>query len=87
MLSETMLIISTVALALASPIVAVFLFFQGYKLGVKDFNRAHSETPKALPKRRPRRPQGENKRREQLETILDNIENYDGTSAHQKEID
>ena len=90
MLFEGLLLGTLIILTLATPIAVIIAFKHGYMLGVKDYNITHKEAPKEMPRRRPRRPQGNSdvdKVLDKYTTILDNIENYDGTSAHQKEID
>lgn len=56
-------------------------------MGVKDYNMNHADSKKAMPTRKAKVADVKaNKELEKLATILENIENYDGTEAHQKEI-
>lgn len=77
-----------VVFALATPILGAFLFKQGYYLGVKDYNASHKETKKTVPVKRNKKVIAqEDAQMQKMRDLLENIENYDGTSAKQKEID
>ena len=79
--------ITMTILTLFMPIFAYFAFKKGYELGIKDWNITHPEQPKAMPERKPKSVSAvTSKELKKYEDILENIENYDGTDAHQKEI-
>ena len=74
-------------LAIFTPFIAYLAFKKGYELGVKDWNIARPEQPKVMPERKAKVPSAiSDKELKKYEDLLANIENYDGTSAHQKEI-
>ena len=69
------------------PLITVYCFMRGYALGVKDFNKAHPDEPKTDPERKAKPvSHASDKKLNEMWTLLDNIENYDGTDANQKEI-
>lgn len=70
------------------PVLSTYMFRRGYDLGIKDYNLAHPDTPKHELAAKPSAPTPEVPAEiKRYQTLLDNIENYDGTGAHQKEID
>ena len=74
-------------LTISYPFICLYAFMRGYALGVKDHNTAHPDTPKAdIPRPAKHIPTATDKNLKMYETLLENIENYDGTDAHQKEI-
>lgn len=76
-----------VFMALCIPTVGVFCFMRGYSLGIKDFNTAHPDEPKTDPERKAKPvSHATDKKLNEMLNLLDNIENYDGTDANQKEI-
>lgn len=87
MLFSEFFAISTMILALIVPIAAIIAFKKGYELGVKDWNRVNPDEPKSLPPRKPKKTtSASDKELKKLETLMENIENYDGTDANQKEV-
>ena len=76
-----------IIMALVTPIIAIAMFKRGYAMGVRDYNVKHRDEPKTLPKKKNRKAQkAADDNAERLYSLLENIENYDGTSAKQKEI-
>jgi hypothetical protein len=74
-------------MALIVPIFAYIAFKKGYELGVRDWNRTHPDEPKSLPPQKPKKTtSASDNELKKLRTIMENIENYDGTDAHQKEV-
>lgn len=73
--------------ALLTVLCSFIAFRKGYELGAKDFNINHSDVKKVVPTRKAKLADRKaNKELEKYEALLENIENYDGTEAHQKEI-
>lgn len=84
---ETVFVITTLILAFFMPILTIIAFKKGYELGVRDWNRTNPDEPKSLPPRKPKKNSSvSDKELKKLETLMENIENYDGTDANQKEI-
>ena len=80
-------VVATLILAIATPIIGIFAFKKGYELGVRDWNRSNPDEPKSLPPKKPRKTtSASDSELKRLRTIMENIENYDGTDAHQKEV-
>ena len=74
-------------LALLVPFLSVYSFIRGYSLGVKDYNAEHPDEPKTDPERRAKAvPSATDEKLKMYTNLLENIENYDGTDANQKEI-
>ena len=87
MLYNAFLVGIATLMALLIPFVGVYCFMRGYSMGVKDYNTAHSDEPKADPERKAKPvSHASDKRLNEMLNLLDNIENYDGTDANQKEI-
>lgn len=87
MLFDAVLVGIIVFLLLSEPLISIYCFMRGYSMGVKDYNTAHPDTPKAEPERKAKHvPTAPDKKLKMYETLLENIESYDGTDAHQKEI-
>lgn len=82
------LIVAVMFLAVLIPIVGCFMFERGYKLGVSDYNTAHRDEPKAeIEGKKEVKVPKEDKKLKMYEQLLENIENYDGTTAGQKDIE
>nr|DAD84143.1 MAG TPA: hypothetical protein [Podoviridae sp. ctoqT5] len=74
-------------LAVMTPILSVFCFIKGYNIGAKETGKPEIkvETPKQkIERAKENKKAAENRRR--LNTLLENIENYDGSSKGQKEL-
>lgn len=85
---ESVLLVAVLALAALMPIVGVYLFERGYSLGIRDYNNAHRDEMKSsIEKNKPVSVPKQDKRLQELETLMENIENYDGTTAGQKDIE
>ena len=84
---SSILIISVIFLAFLVPVTAIFSFYKGYALGIKDWNTHNPEEIKAEPtKKRAHMATATDKELQNVKILLENIENYDGTGANQKEI-
>lgn len=87
MLFEQFFAAATMILAILIPVFSYSSFKRGYELGVKDWNTVHPDEPKTVEMRKPAKmSSASNDELRKYETILENIENYDGTDANQKEI-
>lgn len=76
-----------VILVILTPLMSIYGFTKGYSLGVKDWNSHNPDERKDDPARKPKMPSyATDKKLEEMKILLDNIENYDGTDANQKEI-
>lgn len=74
-------------MAMAIPVIGIIAFRHGYSLGVKDYNHEHRDAPKAdIAPKMPKQPKVD-KKLKMYSQILENIDNYDGTSAHQKDVE
>ena len=74
-------------LTLLVPFIGIYGFIRGYALGAKDFNASHDDIQKGLPEtQKKHKVPSPDPDLEKYRIILENIENYDGTDAHQKEI-
>lgn len=74
-------------LVLFVPFISVYCFMRGYSLGVKDWNSHNPDEPKAEPATKQKHfPSAPDQNLQRYADILENIENYDGTGANQKEI-
>lgn len=74
-------------LAVMTPFLSVFCFIKGYNIGAKETGKPEIkvETPKQkIERAKENKKAAENRRR--LNTLLENIENYDGSSKGQKEL-
>lgn len=74
-------------LAVMTPILSVFCFIKGYNIGAKETGKPEIkvETPKQkIERAKENKKAAENRSR--LNTLLENIENYDGSSKGQKEL-
>lgn len=84
--SIALLIIICIMSALV-PVTGMIAFKKGYELGVKDYNASHDDTQKSIPEeKKTHKAPSPDPELERYRMILENIENYDGTDAHQKEI-
>lgn len=83
MLSDTTILI----LAVLTPILSVFCFIKGYNIGARETNKPEIklETPMQKIERAKENKKAAEKR-SRLNTLLENIENYDGSSKGQKEL-
>lgn len=87
MLFEQILIAAVLVLAVIAPLMAIYSFKKGYELGVKDWNSRNPDEIKEEPtKKQVHFPSEPDKELQRYRKILENIENYDGTAANQKEI-
>ena len=81
------LTIIAIIMPLLVPVASFIAFYKGYSLGVKDWNRRNPDEIKAEPiKKKTHFPTAPDKDLQKYRKILENIENYDGTAANQKEI-
>ena len=79
----------TVLLILVIGLINVLCFFLGAKVGQKVINQEPIELPKINPieaHREYRANKEQQKEQERYQTMLDNINNYNGTSLGQKDI-
>lgn len=84
---NSILVLALIIMAGMTPVICVFAFEKGYKLGVKDFNRAHPDEPKAeIHERKAKKPAVKDEKLQMYSQILENIDNYDGTTANQKDV-
>ena len=84
---ELIIIILAAICLICTPVIGIYMFQKGYHMGVKDWNTLHPDQPKTLPDRKPRIASSEtDKELKKYATLFENIENYDGTDAHQQEI-
>ena len=75
-------------LAVSVPLLTIHAFRKGYELGVKDWNTNNPDEIKQEPtKKQAHLPSAPDIEVQRLRKIMENIENYDGTGANQKEID
>lgn len=86
MLSEWIMLGIIFLLSIGTPICVCKAFKDGYNFGVKDYNRAHRGEEKSIPTAVPKNIPADNKDLENMRILLDNIDNYDGSSAHQQEL-
>lgn len=79
--------ITILILALMTPILSVFCFIKGYNIGAREQKKPEIkiETPKQAIENRKKGKEAEAKYK-RFQSILDNIENYQGDSIGQKEI-
>lgn len=84
---DLILVITLIVVTVGMSILTMIAFRHGYELGVKDYNRKNPEEPKTLPAKRVKKVESwQDRQAAHYATLLENIENYDGTDAHQKEI-
>lgn len=79
--------ITILILAVLTPILSVFCFIKGYNIGARETRKPEIklETPlQKIERAKENKKASENRRR--LNTLLENIENYDGSSKGQKEL-
>lgn len=86
MLFEALIVGALVFMAIATPGLVVLSFIKGYSTGVKDYNKSHPGEEKIEPARKPKAVPEYSEDQQRLKTLLENIDNYDGTSAHQQEL-
>lgn len=79
--------ITILILAVLMPILSVFCFIKGYNIGARETNKPEIklETPMQKIERAKENKKAAEKR-SRLNTLLENIENYDGSSKGQKEL-
>jgi hypothetical protein len=79
--------ITILILAVLTPILSVFCFIKGYNIGARETNKPEIklETPMQKIERAKENKKAAEKR-SRLNTLLENIENYDGSSKGQKEL-
>ena len=79
--------ITILILAGLTPILSVFCFIKGYNIGARETNKPEIklETPMQKIERAKENKKAAEKR-SRLNTLLENIENYDGSSKGQKEL-
>lgn len=79
--------ITIMILAVLTPILSVFCFIKGYNIGARETNKPEVklETPMQKIERAKENKKAAEKR-SRLNTLLENIENYDGSSKGQKEL-
>lgn len=79
--------ITIMILAVLTPILSVFCFIKGYNIGARETNKPEIklETPMQKIERAKENKKAAEKR-SRLNTLLENIENYDGSSKGQKEL-
>ena len=79
--------ITIMILAVMTPILSVFCFIKGYNIGARETRKPEIkvETPKQkIERAKENKKAAENRSR--LNTLLENIENYDGSSKGQREL-
>lgn len=79
--------ITIMILSVLTPILSVFCFIKGYNIGAREINKPEIklETPMQKIERAKENKKAAEKR-SRLNTLLENIENYDGSSKGQKEL-
>lgn len=79
--------ITILILAVLTPILSVFCFIKGYNIGARETRKPEIklETPMQKIKKAKENKKAAEKR-SRLNTLLENIENYDGSSKGQKEL-
>lgn len=79
--------ITIMILSVLTPILSVFCFIKGYNIGARETNKPEIklETPMQKIERAKENKKAAEKR-SRLNTLLENIENYDGSSKGQKEL-
>lgn len=79
--------ITILILAVLTPILSVFCFIKGYNIGARETNKPEIklETPMQKIERAKENKKAAEKR-SRLNTLFENIENYDGSSRGQKEL-
>nr|DAP97840.1 MAG TPA: hypothetical protein [Caudoviricetes sp.] len=79
--------ITILILAVLTPILSVFCFIKGYNIGARETNKPEIklETPMQKIERAKENKKAAEKR-SRLNTLFENIENYDGSSKGQKEL-
>lgn len=79
--------ITIMILAVLTPILSVFCFINGYNIGARETRKPEIklETPMQKIERAKENKKAAEKR-SRLNTLLENIENYDGSSKGQKEL-
>jgi hypothetical protein len=79
--------ITILILAVLTPILSVFCFIKGYNIGARETRKPEIklETPMQKIERAKENKKAAEKR-SRLNTLLENIENYDGSSKGQKEL-
>lgn len=79
--------ITILILSVLTPILSVFCFIKGYNIGARETNKPEIklETPMQKIERAKENKKAAEKR-SRLNTLLENIENYDGSSKGQKEL-
>ncbi len=88
MLFDVVLIAAVTALAVLASIIGNVMFVKGYNLGVREYNSQHQDEPKEIiAEKKPAVQPKQDKKLQMYSDILDNIENYNGTSENQKDIE
>ena len=85
MLFDSILVGIIFLFSLSTPVAVCLAFKKGYALGVKDYNISH-DIKKNEPKHVQKKMAKDNADIRRMRVLLDNIDNYDGTSAHQQEL-
>ena len=88
MLFDVVLIAAVTALAVLASIIGNVMFVKAYTLGVREYNSQHQDEPKEIiAEKKPAVQPKQDKKLLMYSDILDNIENYNGTSENQKDIE
>lgn len=87
MLYDALLFGLVMFLTILMPFISVYCFMRGYAMGVKDWNITRPDEPKKDPTKKAKTiNHATDEKLKMYANLLDNIENYDGTGANQKEI-
>lgn len=79
--------ITILILAVLTPILSVFCFIKGYNIGARETNKPEIKIETPIQKiERAKENKKAAEKRSRLNTLLENIENYDGSSKGQKEL-
>lgn len=79
--------ITILILAVLTPILSVFCFIKGYNIGARETRKPEIKLETPIQKiERAKENKKAAEKRSRLNTLLENIENYDGSSKGQKEL-
>lgn len=84
---NVILLVTVAALAALVPFVGCYMFERGYNMGVREYNSTHKDDQKSFfEDRKPASAPKPDAKMQMYADILENIDNYDGTAAGQKDI-
>lgn len=79
--------ITIMILSVLTPILSVFCFIKGYNIGARETHKPEIKIETPIQKiERAKENKKAAEKRSRLNTLLENIENYDGSSRGQKEL-